>query len=73
VLVVADAGLGTIHAVRSTVAALGPLGVPHTVLLNRFDGGELHDWNRRWLAERDGMDVVVDPDGALDRLAQGSG
>jgi dethiobiotin synthetase len=69
VLVVADAGLGTIHAVRSTVAALGPLEVPYTVLLNRYDGGDLHDWNRRWLVERDGMDVVVDPAGALAAIA----
>jgi len=59
VVLVADAGLGTIDAVRSGVDALAPL--PVVVLLNRFDAGDdLHRRNRDWLAQRDGFDVVVD-------------
>ena len=59
VALVADAGLGTIDAVRSGVDALAPL--PVVVLLNRFDeGDDLHRRNRDWLAQRDGFDVAVD-------------
>jgi dethiobiotin synthetase len=59
VVIVADAGLGTIHGVRSAVAALA--GVRYTVLLNRFDPGvEIHARNREWLARRDGVAVAVD-------------
>ncbi len=61
VLLVADAGLGTINGVRLSAAALAPW--PLTVVLNRFDpGDELHLRNRDWLAGRDGYDVVTDPD-----------
>jgi len=60
VVVVADAGLGTINSVRLTVAALGswtPL-----IVLNRFDADdELHVANRDWLTARDGYDVVTSP------------
>jgi dethiobiotin synthetase len=59
VLLVADAGLGTINDVRLSCAALRG----HTVLvhLNRFDAGnELHVRNRDWLRTRDGLDVVTD-------------
>jgi dethiobiotin synthetase len=59
VVVVADAGLGTINAVRLTVGAL-PAGVPSVVVLNRFDpSDELHERNRSWLAETDGLRVVT--------------
>jgi dethiobiotin synthetase len=59
VIVVADAGLGTINEVRSSVDALADH--PAVVLLNRFDpGDDLHRRNRRWLTENDGFDVVVD-------------
>jgi len=58
VVLVADAGLGTINAVRLSAGALAPL--PLVVLLNRFDPtDELHERNRRWLAGRDGYDVVT--------------
>jgi dethiobiotin synthetase len=58
VVLVADAGLGTINAVRLSAGALAPL--PLVVLLNRFDPTEeLHERNRRWLAGRDGYDVVT--------------
>lgn len=57
-VLVADAGLGTIGAVRS---ALDALQGPATALLNRFSpDDDLHRANLRWLAERDGYDVVVD-------------
>jgi dethiobiotin synthetase len=50
VVLVADAGLGTINAVRLCTAALA--GHPVAVFLNRFDGSDLHEANRRWLAEQ---------------------
>jgi dethiobiotin synthetase len=59
VVVVADAGLGTINAVRLAAAAVE--GWPVSVVLNRFDATlDLHQRNRVWLAERDGLHVVVD-------------
>ncbi|MGH9276071.1 MAG: ATP-dependent dethiobiotin synthetase BioD [Acidimicrobiales bacterium] len=58
-VLVADAGLGTVHAVRASAAALTPL--PVVVLLNRYDDGdELHRANRDWLVQRDGLEVVTD-------------
>jgi dethiobiotin synthetase len=59
VVLVADAGLGAINAVRLAAAALA--GWPVSVVLNRFDATlDLHHRNRAWLAERDGLHVVVD-------------
>jgi dethiobiotin synthetase len=61
ILLVADAGLGTINGVRLSAAALGSW--PVTVVLNRFDAAdELHVRNHQWLAGRDGYDVVTDPE-----------
>ena len=58
VLLVADAGLGTINAVRSAAPALA--GWPLAVLLNRYDEGcDLHRRNRAWLAERDRLPVYT--------------
>jgi dethiobiotin synthase len=60
IVIVADAGLGTINAVRLTVAALGSW--TPIVALNRFDAGDaLHVANRDWLRQRDGYEVVTDP------------
>jgi dethiobiotin synthetase len=60
VVLVADAGLGTLNGVRLSAAAL--VGWPVTVVLNRYDpGDDLHRRNREWLSARDGQDVVVDP------------
>jgi dethiobiotin synthetase len=56
VVLVAHAGLGAINAVR-LCAPVVPR--PLVVFLNRFDGGDLHDRNRRWL-QVEGLDVVVD-------------
>jgi dethiobiotin synthetase len=59
VVLVADAGLGSINAVRLATAALA--GWALSVVLNRFDpGDDLHQRNRAWLAERDGFHVVID-------------
>jgi dethiobiotin synthetase len=69
VVVVADAGLGTIHAVRASAAALAPL--PLVVVLNRFDDGdELHVANRDWLTTRDGFEVVTDVDALAARIVR---
>lgn len=65
IVLVADAGLGTLNAVRLSLAALAPLEA--VVLLNRFDAGnDLHRLNRAWLEERCAMCVVADV-GALFR------
>ena len=65
-VVVADAGLGTIGAVRS---ALDALPGPRIAVLNRFSPeDELHKANLRWLAERDGYDVVVDVEALATRV-----
>jgi len=59
-LLVADAGLGTINGVRLGLAALGPDGAAAVVVLNRYDPADpLHRANREVL-EGDGLDVVVD-------------
>ena len=48
VVLVADAGLGTLNAVRLCLRALN--GRPTTVFLNRFDASnELHVRNKEWL------------------------
>jgi dethiobiotin synthetase len=57
VVLVADAGLGTLNAVRLSVAAFADRTV--TVFLNRFDAGDdLHRRNRDWLVDVDGLEVV---------------
>lgn len=59
VLLVADAGLGTLNAVRLTLACLAPL--PTTVFLNRYDlTDDLHRRNRAWLLAQDGIDALTD-------------
>ena len=63
-VLVADAGLGTINAVRLNTEALAPLGVPTVVVLNRFDAAsDLHRRNLEWLRERDGLRVHTVPGG----------
>ncbi len=65
VLLVADAGLGTINSVRLALHALS--FAPVTVLLNRFDANnELHQLNRNWLVSRDRLRVIVDVRDMLD-------
>jgi dethiobiotin synthetase len=79
VLLVADAGLGTINSVRMSVDALSgtdaPGAAPVVVVLNRYDGNhEIHRRNRAWLADREGYRVVTLPggDGILDDLVTGT-
>jgi dethiobiotin synthetase len=60
VILVADAGLGTINAVRLSAGALRDGGAPVVVHLNRYDAADdLHQRNRDWLAHRDQLDVVI--------------
>ena len=59
VVLVADAGLGTLNAVRLCLDALG--SVPVVVFLNRFDASdELHVANRDWLEHHARATVAVD-------------
>jgi dethiobiotin synthetase len=60
VVLVADAGLGTLNAVRLALASLEPLAA--TVFLNRFDPtNELHRMNRDWLSGKYGIRVATRP------------
>ena len=69
VVIVADAGLGTINAVRLTVAALSSW--TPVVALNRYDDdNDLHRANRDWLEERDGFCVVTTPGRLADELTR---
>jgi len=59
VLLIADAGLGTLNAVRLTLASIAAL--PVTVFLNRYDASiDLHRRNREWLLAKDGIDALID-------------
>jgi len=68
VVLVADAGLGTINAIRLSLAALDPVvGRAPVVVLNRFDEAhDIHRRNRQWLVERFALDVVTVPGGIAD-------
>ena len=60
-LLVAEAGLGAINAVRLAAAALAE-AAPVVVLLNRYDPRDrLHQANLAWLRDRCGLDVLVGP------------
>jgi dethiobiotin synthetase len=72
VILVADAGLGTINSVRLCTDALSPL--PTVVVLNRFDSdNDLHRRNLAWLRDIDGLSVVAGPDAERDLLDRISG
>ena len=63
VLLVADAGLGTLNAVRLCVRALAQYRV--RVLLNRYEASnELHRLNAEWLRDQDRLQIALQP-GAL--------
>jgi dethiobiotin synthetase len=67
IVLVADAGLGTINSVRLAAGALD--GWPVTVVLNRYDAvDDLHRRNRAWLVDRDGYDVVISAEQILPTL-----
>lgn len=62
VLLVADAGLGTINSVRLTMDALVRLPAQIAVVLNRFnESSELDQRNRSWFRDRDAMPVFTVP------------
>ena len=63
VILVADAGLGTINAVALSSAALS--GFETIVVLNRFDGTDLHERNRAWLTGAGHLVVTT-----IDQLAE---
>lgn len=65
-VLVADAGLGAINAVRLSCAALSGMSV--IVVLNRCVG-ELAERNRAWLGDVDGFEVVTDPGTLAHRLS----
>ena len=68
VVLVADAGLGTLNAVRPATEALAATA-PVTVLLNRFDrADELHRRNLDWLREHDGIVALTAVDQLVDHL-----
>jgi dethiobiotin synthetase len=77
VILVADAGLGTISAIRTSMLSLGlgsgtdDGGKGHfVVVLNRFDeSSELHNRNAEWLMMKDGMNLVSAPLGEMGEAA----
>jgi len=72
VVLVADAGLGTINAVRISVAPFEELGHAPIVVLNRFDpDDDLHRRNAAWLHDL-GIAVVLSAGALADLLDQRS-
>jgi dethiobiotin synthetase len=77
IVVVADAGLGTINGVRLSVAALDPLvdardELGLVVLLNRFDPEvDLHRRNRDWLRDREGLTVETSVEALVPHMLAG--
>jgi dethiobiotin synthetase len=66
VVLVGDAGLGTINLVRMSMDALSTVtsrpAIPVVVVLDRYDDHhEIHRRNRQWLVDRLGYSVVVVP------------
>jgi dethiobiotin synthetase len=76
IVLVADAGLGTVNAVRLSVAALtdawrtGRPSLMPVVVLNRYDpSSDLHRRNRAWLADHDGLPVLDSTPAGIAALA----
>ncbi|MBC7984974.1 MAG: dethiobiotin synthase [Candidatus Obscuribacterales bacterium] len=72
VLLVADAGLGALNAVRLSLTCVGSTvgSIRTLVVLNRYDSAnELHRMNRDWLQERYGVAATTDIE-ALTALIQ---
>lgn len=69
IVLVADAGLGTLNVVRPAVATLSGIA-PIALVLNRYDdGSELHRRNRDWLVDREQLRPYVDLDEAATAVA----
>ncbi|MCU1396308.1 MAG: hypothetical protein JWM34_4736 [Ilumatobacteraceae bacterium] len=60
ILLVADAGLGTVNAIRLSTGVLDADRC--LVYLNRYDDSDLHRRNREWLTTRDGYTTAIDVD-----------
>lgn len=68
VVLIADAGLGTLNAIRPAVEQFSRIA-PVEVLLNRFDpSDDLHRRNAAWLGEHDGVVVLTGVEELVDRL-----
>jgi dethiobiotin synthetase len=68
IVLVADAGLGTINDVRHAAEAL-PADPPLVVILNRFDPqSDLHRRNHAWLRDVDGLTVATSLETTLDAV-----
>jgi dethiobiotin synthetase len=66
VILVADASLGAINAVRLAIAALD--GAPVVVFCNRFDpDDDVHGRNVEWLRTREGLEVITDLEALTNR------
>lgn len=66
VMLIANAALGTINAVRLCVSALPPKPL---IVLNHYDETDLiHTTNREWLTTRDRLDVVCSVSHVVERL-----
>lgn len=69
VVLVADAGLGTINAVALSSAPFHALGLSVVVLLNRYDAdSDLHRRNLAWLDGRGPSAVITDVAALADHL-----
>jgi dethiobiotin synthetase len=66
VVLVADAGLGTLNAVVLSMAPFQQMGIEPIVLLNRYDDAvNLHVRNRRWLSDWCDVSMLVTNAGML--------
>ena len=67
IVLVADAGLGTVNAVLLSIAPFPEF--PTVVILNRYDDSlDLHRRNLAWLQTRKGLEVVTTPEALSKRL-----
>jgi dethiobiotin synthetase len=68
VLLVADAGLGTLNAVRLCLDALADLDLEVVVFLNRYEGTEVESLNFGWLTRHAATPVITDVAALVDEL-----
>ncbi len=72
IVLVADAELGALNAIRLCHDALQAVNAPVTVVLNRFDPTrDLHRRNLAWLRDRDGFTVATSPEELAHSLSRG--
>jgi dethiobiotin synthetase len=68
VLLVADAGLGALNAVRLCLDALADLDLQVVVFLNRYEGTEVQSLNFGWLTRHAATPVITDVAALVDEL-----